>query len=176
MEARLVHVVGRQNHGKTTLIAALSEALGARGLRVGSVKHTEHVHEIDTPGKDSFRHRQAGASPVAMVTAELTAVFLPGVDPRRPYEALSPLFASCDLVLVEGHLEGPGPKLEVWRKALGDPPLATARQDILAVVTDDAPEGLAPPVFPRGDLEALLSCLHDHPVFGPRLYPKTRPR
>ena len=155
-----LHVVGRKNHGKTTLVLALLEALRARGLRVGSVKHTGHEHELDTPGKDSYRHRLAGASPVAMVSAQLTAVYLPDLDPDRPYDALAPLYAGCDLVLVEGHLEGPGPKVEVWRAAGGTPPLAGERADIAALISDDDPElPGAVPRWRRDDLDTLIGHL-----------------
>lgn len=169
LTARLIHVVGRQNHGKTGFILDLVSVLGARGLTLGTVKHTGHEHELDTPGKDSHRHRLAGATPVAVVTASLSAVYLSGLDPDHPYTELSPFFHRCDLVLVEGHLDGPGPKLEVWRQGLGSPPLASTRGDILAVVSDDLPSGLAVPSWPRGDMNALVERLLAHPVFGPLL-------
>ncbi len=74
---KTIHLVGRQNHGKTTLLVELIEELTRRGIRVGTIKHTSHVHELDTPGKDSFRHRQAGADPVAVVSKDLIGVYLP---------------------------------------------------------------------------------------------------
>jgi molybdopterin-guanine dinucleotide biosynthesis protein B len=157
---RALHIVGRKNHGKTTLVLELVEALRGRGLAVGTVKHTGHVHELDTPGKDSHRHRLAGAAPVAVVSAELTAIYLPDLDPARPYARLAPLFAGCDLVLVEGHLDGPGPRVEVWRRAGGTAPLASSRPDIAAVVSDDAPAlSAAVPIWPRRDLDALIRQL-----------------
>jgi len=74
-EPARVHFIGRQNHGKTTLIVDLVAALATRGLRVGTIKHTGHAHAVDVPGKDSDRHRQAGASPAAFVTPRDVAVF-----------------------------------------------------------------------------------------------------
>jgi len=155
-----LHIIGRQDHGKTELVLGLIDALGGRGLRVGVVKHTRHVHELDTPGKDSHRHRLAGATPVAVVSGEVTAVYLPDLDPQHPYDRLAPLFADCDLVLVEGHVDGPGPFVEVWRAALGTPPMATERTGITAVVSDDAPD-VSVPVWPRRDLTELLGYLVD---------------
>ncbi len=155
-----MHIVGRQDHGKTTLILALIETLSARGLHVGTVKHTSHVHELDTAGKDSHRHRLAGSAPAAVVSRDVTAVFLPDVDPQQPYERLAPLFTECDLVLVEGHVEGPGPFVEVWRSAVGTPPIAMERGSILAVISDDAPE-VPVPVWPRRDLAQLVQYLVD---------------
>ena len=147
-----IHIVGRKNHGKTTLVLELLAEFGKRGLRVGSVKHSVHVHELDTPGKDSHSHRLAGAEPVAVVTSELVAVF----QSRRDnfYEQLAPLYAHCDLVLVEGHIDGPGIKLEVWRESIGGPCLADERADIAAVISDDQPKASVP-VMPRCDVPTI---------------------
>lgn len=153
-----LHVLGRKNQGKTTLVVALIEALRARGLRVGALKHTSHAHELDTPGKDSHRHRLAGASPAAVVSADVTAVFLPGLDPNRPYDHTAPLFGGCDVVLVEGHATGPGLHVEVWRASVGSSPIAAERDDIIALISDD-PSGLDLPHWPRSDVDALVDRL-----------------
>ncbi len=149
-----IHIVGRQNHGKTTLLVELIEELTRRGVRVGTIKHTSHTHELDTPGKDSFRHRQAGAAPVAIVSKDLIGVYLPRDQEGDFYEHLAPMFTGCELVLVEGHLDGPGVKIEVWRQAVGGLPLATERDDIAAVISDD-PVSLQIPVWPRNDMTRL---------------------
>ncbi len=151
---KCIHVVGRRNHGKTMLLVELLEELARRGVRTGTIKHTSHVHELDTPGKDSFRHRQAGADPVAVVSKDLIGVYLPR-DPRADfYACLTGIFTECDLVLIEGHLDGPGAKIEVWRQAVGGAPLAAERSDITAIVSDD-PVSLDVPVWPRSDIAAL---------------------
>lgn len=148
-----IHIVGRKNHGKTTLIVELLHELRGRGVRVGSIKHSSHAHELDTPGKDSHRHRQAGAEPASIVTPESIGVFLP-----RPtmsvYDLLEPLYTNCELVVVEGHIEAAGNKVEVWRAAMGTPCLATEHADILAVISDDQPP-VSVPVWPRGDITRL---------------------
>jgi molybdopterin-guanine dinucleotide biosynthesis protein MobB len=146
-----IHIVGRQNHGKTTLLVDLIGELTARGLRVGTLKHSSHVHELDAPGKDSFRHRAAGGNPAAIVTRDLIGVYLPRQPGADFYDRLTPIFNDCDLVLVEGDLKGPGPKIEVFRAAVGGDCLASTRQDIQAVVTDD-PLELNVPLLPRSDL------------------------
>ena len=151
---KCIHVVGRQNHGKTTLLVELLEELSRRGIRAGTIKHTSHVHELDTPGKDSFRHRQAGANPVAIVSKDLIGVYLPRDPSDDFYDSLAGMFTGCDLVLVEGHLDGPGTKIEVWREAIGGVPLAAERNDIMAVVSDD-PVSLDVPVWPRSNVAAL---------------------
>ena len=154
---RRVHIVGKKNHGKTTLTVALVSELTRRGFAVGTIKHSPHSHELDTPGKDSHRHRCAGASPASVVTADLVGVFLPRSDAEDPYARLAPIYEGCDLVLVEGDkgLRG-GLKVEVWRAEVGGAPLCAGagRDDIAALVTDDAVE-VAVPVWPRGDVSDL---------------------
>jgi len=158
---RRVHVVGRRNQGKTTLVVELARALAGRGIRVGTIKHTSHDHELDTPGKDSCRHREASGGPAAIIAPRLVAAYLPRRDEADPYLSLAPLYEGCELILVEGNLDGPGPKVEVWRAAPGGPPpLATEREDIAWVVSDDPLPpggGRAVPRLPRSDGELLAT-------------------
>ncbi|GIW95632.1 MAG: hypothetical protein KatS3mg110_3673 [Pirellulaceae bacterium] len=161
-----LHIVGSKNHGKTTLIEQLVPALKARGWRVGTVKHTHHRHELDVPGKDSHRHRMAGAEPVAVLSRDLVAVYIPrGRDSsQEPYDFLERWFDACHIVLVEGDMQARGAKIEVWRAQLGTPPRAIEDPSILAVVTDD-PVCVQVPVLPRHNLAPLVSwieqLLHD---------------
>jgi molybdopterin-guanine dinucleotide biosynthesis protein B len=153
-----IHIIGRSNHGKTQLIVELVQHLAAGGLRVGTIKHTHHQHELDLPGKDSHRHRTAGASVAGILSPSLSAVFVPASGDRttkaQRYAAFEPMFQSCDLVLVEGDSQTDAPKLEVWRSELGAAPLASEDPSILAVVTDDHLEcGVA--VLPRSDVPRL---------------------
>ncbi len=150
-----VHVLGRKNHGKTTLVSELVRELVGRGLKVGTIKHTSHPHELDRPGSDSFVLRQAGASPSTIVAGELMAIFVP-LDGASDYTRdLEEAYAGCDLVLVEGDRNRPGGvKIETWRAAVGGPCLAAEHDDVVAVVSDDDPE-VAVPVWPRGDVAGL---------------------
>jgi molybdopterin-guanine dinucleotide biosynthesis protein B len=166
-----IHVVGRKNHGKTRLVTALVQHLSGLGLRVGTIKHTHHRHELDTEGKDSWQHRQAGAALVGVLSEQLTAIFLPtpggsdgtgvgqqgqqeqgrgdnraGPTEDSRYATLEPLYADCDLVIVEGNLRTSAPKIEVWREELGTEPLYTSDAGIEVVVTD-SPLTLTPPRF-----------------------------
>lgn len=155
-----IHIVGRKNHGKTTLIVDLLEECRRRGLRVGSIKHAAHRHELDTPGKDSYHHRQAGANPAAVISHNLIGVFLARDEGNDAYASIASLFADCALVLVEGDIDARAPKIEVWRESLGTECLATERSDILAIVSDDVPPtSLA--VWPRCQVGQLVDRLFE---------------
>ena len=151
---QIIHIIGRQNNGKTTLMVELLKEIKKRGLRVGTVKHSSHAHELDKPGKDSFRHREAGGLPAAVVTKNQMAVYFSLEDEEDPFNHLAPLFKEVDMLLVEGHLNGPGKKIEVWRKKICDRPLCLERNDIEAVITDDDVEtGL--PILARDDINKI---------------------
>ncbi len=155
---RAIHIVGRKNHGKTTLVCELLTEFSRRGLRVGSVKHCGHEHELDTPGTDSHHHRRAGAARVLVVARNLTALYSTRSADQDPAPDIAVQFSDCDLVLIEGWINGPGPKVEVWRRGMGDAPLATTRTDIRAVVSDDAPL-VTVPVWPRADIGVIARQL-----------------
>lgn len=155
---RIIHIVGRSKNGKTTLILELIAEFKGRGLAVGTLKHSGHAHELETPGKDSWRHRQAGAVPSAVVTTDQMALYLPRKPDEDPFERLGHLFSACDIVLVEGYANGPGKNIEVWRAANGKDPLFPDRDDILAVVTDDPVETVLP-VWPRSNVPAIADAL-----------------
>ena len=156
-----VHIIGGKNSGKTTLVVELIEYYCSQGRRVGSVKHTHHHHELDTPGKDSFLHRKAGAAVVGILSPGMNAAFWPPEDEHdseKQYDKLGPMYEGCDLVLVEGHSRTAGAKIEVWRAANGNTPLAASDSSILAVVTDD-PLDLPVPQWSRSDVATLAGRL-----------------
>ncbi|MFZ5570664.1 MAG: molybdopterin-guanine dinucleotide biosynthesis protein B [Thermodesulfobacteriota bacterium] len=152
----LIHIVGRKNNGKTKLIVELIREMQHRGFRVGAIKHSGHAHELDTPGKDSYHHRMAGAEPVAVIARDQSAVYLPRRENVHPMDVIAPLFAETDLVLVEGFIEGPGKKIEVWRKEMGSSPIFYERNDIMAVITDDSIH-TALPIWPRNDVPKIIA-------------------
>jgi molybdopterin-guanine dinucleotide biosynthesis protein MobB len=160
-----VHILGRKNHGKTTLLVELVEHLSAQGLRVGTIKHTHHAHELDTPGKDSHLHRQAGASVSGILSRGMSAVFWsPDSDAGDRYDEFAPHFASCDVVLVEGDVQATAPKVEVWRAAVAEGlPMAAENPGILAVITDDA-VNVSAPVWPRSDVPAIARGILELPT------------
>lgn len=153
-----IHIVGRKNSGKTTLIVDLVRELTTLGHRVGTIKHTHHHHELDTPGKDSHQHREAGAAVVGILSPGMTAVFRPTdrgeQESADRYAQLAPMFADCDIVLVEGNLQTAALKIEVWRATVTEAPIAASDPSIAAVVSDDAVDS-AVPVWGRADVNRL---------------------
>lgn len=137
MFENVIGIVGWKNSGKTTLVEKLVCELTARGLRVSTIKHAHHGFDIDRPGKDSYRHRAAGASEVLVASAQRWALLHENQGAAEPsLAALLKHLQPCDLVLVEGFKHGPQRKIEVRRDA-GAPRLADSDPTICAVATDD---------------------------------------
>jgi len=134
---RITQIIGQPGSGKTTLVAALVSHFTDQGLAVGTLKHSSHGHELDKPGKDSHVHRTAGASPAAMVTSKMAALYFPSSDLTRPDILIEKYYNHADIVLIEGWISGPYPKIEIWRKAVGRPPLFPAIPTVTALATDD---------------------------------------
>jgi len=151
-----LHIVGGKNHGKTTFLVELVQELISRKLRVATIKHTHHRHELDTPGKDSHRHRIAGSEAVGIISQGLNAVFwetdAQGESPASQYGTFETFFAHMDLLLVEGDLKTTAPKIEVWRAACGTTPLAEHDPSIRAVITDD-PLEISTTILSRSHLQ-----------------------
>lgn len=154
---RVLGVAGWSGAGKTTLIVALLPRLRALGLCVSTIKHAHHGFDIDRPGKDSFRHRAAGAHEVLVASGARWALLHEIDGPEPPLSDLLARLAPVDLVLVEGFKSSPGAKLEVHRPALGQPPLWPGRPEILAVASDAALPGCDRPVLPLGDADAVAA-------------------
>lgn len=132
---RAIGIVGWSGSGKTTLVTALIAQLRQMGLTISTVKHAHHTLRFDTPGKDSFRHAQAGAQEVILASRNGFALFSAAQD--EGLDALLARLAPVDIVLVEGFKSYDIPKLEVYRPALGQPPLW--REMEMAAVISDAP-------------------------------------
>lgn len=134
---KVLGVAGWSGSGKTTLIEALLPRLAARGLRVSVIKHTHHDIEPDKPGKDSWRHRQAGAAEVMLLSDRSAAVYASLPVPLTLDEQLARL-QPVDLVLLEGQKWQAVPKLEVYRAEIGKPLLCLDDPQVLAVATDES--------------------------------------
>ena len=155
-------IAGWSGSGKTTLLEKLIPALIARGLKVSVIKHAHHGFDIDKPGKDSYRHREAGAAEVMLACGTRWALMHECRDEPEPQLAdLLTRLAPCDLVLVEGFKQEPVPKLEVHWPANGKPPLFAERDDIVAVASDEAIAATIP-VLPLNDIAAVADFIVDH--------------
>lgn len=132
---------GFSGSGKTTLIERLIPLLVARGLTVSLLKHAHHTFDVDQPGKDSYRHRKAGASEVMVSSSRRWALMreLRG-EPEPSLDSLTARMSPCDLLLVEGFKHAPIPKLEVFRRSVGEPLLHPHDPYIVAVASDESIE------------------------------------
>lgn len=141
-------LAGWSGSGKTTLLELLLRELIGRGLKVSTIKHAHHNLDVDRPGKDSFRHREAGASEVVLLSSNRWTLMheLRG-GPEPTPEDLIDRMAPVDLVLVEGFKRHTHDKLEVHRPALGKPLLCDTDPHIVAVASDAPLEGQGVPVF-----------------------------
>ena len=159
---RAVGIVGRSGSGKTTLIERLLPLLRARGLAVSTVKRTHHAVDLDPPGKDSRRHRDAGAEEVLLVSDRRWALLRETPDPP-PLPLLLSRLAPVDLVLVEGFGDAPGPRLELVRAALagrpGKRPLFHDDAAIAAVAADTPVPGWHGTLLDRNDPPAICAWI-----------------
>jgi molybdopterin-guanine dinucleotide biosynthesis protein B len=153
---------GWSGSGKTTLIEKLIPRFAGAGLRVSLIKHAHHTFDVDQPGKDSYRHRHAGASEVLVTSSrrwvlmhELRGSAEPSFDAQL--EKLSP----CDIVIVEGFKHAPIPKLEVWRRATGEPLLHPQDSHIVAVASDSRVDTKLP-LLDLNDDAAISSFILAH--------------
>lgn len=155
--ARVFGFAGWSGSGKTTLIEQLIPRFVAHGLRVSLIKHAHHGFDIDKPGKDSYRHREAGATEVLITSAQRWVLMHELRDAPEPTlaEQLDRMSA-CDLVLVEGFKRADIPKLEVHRPAVGKPLLHPDDPNIVAVASD-APVRTSLPVLDLNDYDAIAS-------------------
>ncbi|MDD3327994.1 MAG: molybdopterin-guanine dinucleotide biosynthesis protein B [Zoogloea sp.] len=128
---------GWSGSGKTTLIEQVIPCITGRGLKVSVIKHTHHAFDVDKPGKDSWRHREAGASEILLISDQRWVLMheLRG-DPEPDLSAQLAIMSPCDLVLVEGFKSVQIPKIEIHRPAHGRPLLYPDNPAIVAVATD----------------------------------------
>jgi molybdopterin-guanine dinucleotide biosynthesis adapter protein len=154
---KVLGVVGWSGSGKTTLIEGILPLLRAGGLMVSTVKHAHHGFDMDRPGKDSYRHRVAGARETLVVSGTRWALLHEQDGPAPALPVLLARLEPVDLVLVEGFKTHPFPKLEVYRPALGKPPIWPGEREVVALAVDaplpDAPG--RPPLLPLNDPGAV---------------------
>ncbi len=163
---RIFGLAGWSGSGKTTLLAAIIPELAVRGLSVSTIKHAHHDFDIDRPGKDSWRHRQAGASEVMVASARRWALMHELRGAAEPMlDELVARLSPVDLVIVEGYKRHPHPKLEVHRPSLGKPLLYPDDPYIVAIASDE-PFAAPLPLLSLADPAAVAGFMLDHLGFG----------
>jgi molybdopterin-guanine dinucleotide biosynthesis adapter protein len=133
---RIYGVIGWKNAGKTSLMERLVAEITARGFSVSTVKHVHHDVDLDQPGKDSFRHRAAGASEVVLASAHRFALMREHRGPEPDLSAILARMAPVDLILVEGYKRDAHAKIEVFRAEAGHDLIQPSDPLIRAVATD----------------------------------------
>ncbi|EKV29512.1 Molybdopterin-guanine dinucleotide biosynthesis protein MobB [Caenispirillum salinarum AK4] len=157
-------LAGWSNSGKTTLMTAAVTILTRRGFRISTIKHAHHAFDIDRPGKDSFRHREAGASEVLITSGRRWALMHELRDEDEPsLEDLVARMTPVDLLLVEGFKRHPHPKIEVHRPSVGKDPLWPQDDSVVAVASDEGlPDLTDRPRLDLNDPEAVVDFVLDH--------------
>jgi molybdopterin-guanine dinucleotide biosynthesis adapter protein len=162
----IVSVVGRSDSGKTTFLEKLIPQLKSRGIKVAVIKHDSHGFEMDRPGKDTWRIRQAGADAVMISSPNQMAMIRSGLPREMTLDEVAATIGDAvDLVLTEGYKSGDKPKVEVSRRAISNGELLCGPGELLAVVAD-GPREIDAPLFDLEDavgvadlLAAYLECV-----------------
>lgn len=155
---RVYGVIGWKNSGKTSLMERLVSEITGRGFSVSTVKHVHHTVDLDQPGKDTYRHRQAGAREVVLASADRLAILVEHRGPEPELPAVLARMAPVDLILVEGYKRDAHPKLEVWRAETGHPLIQPGDPLVRAVATDAALT-LPVPVLDLNDTGAVADFI-----------------
>ena len=157
----IIGITGWKNSGKTTLTEKLVAELVKRGFRIATVKHAHHEFDIDHEGRDSYRHRKAGASEVAIVSSRRWALIheLEG-ETEPPLQEVLARLSPCDLVIVEGYKREGHKKIEVRRSEAKDvAPLAPSDSSIIAIAADHTITDSNLPMFDVDDVAAITDFI-----------------
>ncbi len=162
-KVRVIGVTGFKNSGKTTLVERLVGEFTARGLRVSTIKHAHHTFDIDHKGRDSYRHRKAGAREVAVISRNQWAVIrdMHG-EPEPPLAEIVAKLHPCDLVVVEGYKRDDHPKIEARNLDLDHPTLAGEDDTVIAIAASGPVDDAPVPVFSRDDIPAIADFAMRH--------------
>lgn len=152
----VVSFVGKSGVGKTTALEKVIRELKRRGHRVGTVKHDSHGFDVDRPGKDSWRHAQAGSDAV-VISGPHKLALIRKLDQELAVDEILPLMGDVELVLTEGYKRGDKPKIEVTREACGTELLCT-EDELIALMTDH-PVALRVPQFALDDAAGVVDLL-----------------
>jgi molybdopterin-guanine dinucleotide biosynthesis adapter protein len=161
---KVLGIVGWSGSGKTTLLVAILPILRASGLSVSTIKHAHHGFDMDQPGKDSHRHRLAGAHEVLVASSHRWALLHEAAGPEPTLAELLERLELVDLVLVEGFKSHTYPKLEVFRPVLGKPSLWDREPEVVAVASDSTPDIGPRILLPLNRPEAIATWIRTRVV------------
>ncbi len=156
---QIICIVGRSQSGKTTLIEKLIPALKQRGYRIGTIKHSHHIFDFDKSGKDSWRHKDAGADTV--IIASPGKIAMVKNDHQGTLDSLQHYFGDLDLLITEGYKKENKPKIEVVRSARHTEALLKDDRHLVAVVTD-VDLKMKIPVFGLDDIDQLADFIEQN--------------
>jgi molybdopterin-guanine dinucleotide biosynthesis protein B len=160
---KIFGLAGWSGSGKTSLMVRLLPELVARGLRVSTMKHAHHAFDVDTPGKDSYEHRQAGATEVLVTSAKRWALMHElRAAPEATVEELVARMTPVDLLLIEGFKHHAHDKLEVFRRDVGKPLLCLDDPRVVAVASDGPVPEARVPVIELDDTRAIADFILGH--------------
>lgn len=154
----IISIVGKSGSGKTTLIEKLIPVLKRRGYRIGTIKHAVHGIAVDKEGKDSWRHKAAGADTVVLASPE--AISMVKDFKATVLDDFEKYFDDVDLVITEGFKTGDKPKIEIYRSSVHKKPLCLDDKDLIAFVTDTTFRSRVPSVGLE-DIEKLADLIED---------------
>ncbi|MFN2289681.1 MAG: molybdopterin-guanine dinucleotide biosynthesis protein B [Anaerolineae bacterium] len=154
----VISLVGKSGVGKTTALEAILRELKRRGYRVGTIKHDTHGFDVDKPGKDSWRHAQAG-SDVVVISGPLKLAMIHKLSEEMPLDEIIPLMRNVDIVITEGYKRGDRPKIEVTRLERGTELLCQA-EELIGLMTDHAVD-MPVPQFALEDALGVVDLLEE---------------
>jgi len=166
---RILGIAGWSGAGKTTLLAKLIPELTKRGVRVSTMKHAHHAFDVDTPGKDSYVHREAGATEVMVSSGKRWALMHELRDNAEPDAAeLIRHMTPVDLLLIEGFKNEPHDKLEIYRAENGKPLLSADDPTYVAILSDGPVAGAKLPLIDLNDIPAIADFVLAHCRLDPK--------
>ena len=157
MSVPIISVVGKSDSGKTTLICGLIPELKRRGYKVATIKHDVHGFDIDRPGKDTWKHAQAGADTV-IISSPWKVAMIEKVEEELTLDQVITKVGQVDLIISEGYKRNNKPKIEIFRSTVHTEPLCTREDNILAFASDVKP-ALGVPVFATDDYAGLVDLI-----------------
>ena len=157
---KLFGITGNKNSGKTHLIERLVNEISKRGFSVSTIKHAHHDADIDKPGRDTYRHRKAGARQVVLSTKNRLAIMTENLDsPGKTLEEIISLMDKVDVVIIEGYKNSIHSKIETYRKTTGNPLLARSNSSIKAIASDVSLIDIKIPVFGLNNTKDIVDFI-----------------